>query len=277
MISYDFIPTLFPNIQFIRENHCLTDRRTLKRLLNYGLLAVLVKFPHCLDALDLKVSIIIPTLNETIALEKTLVEILRLKPHEIIICDGGSVDDTVAIAKKHNCRMVTSAPGRALQMNAAARMAGGAILVFLHADSFIKTQGYNNMINIMQKQDIVGGAFSLGIDSDIMPLKIIARLATWRSKYLHLVYGDQAIFVRTSTFNEIGGFSLLPICEDLDFFRKLRKAGNTLILDEKTLTSPRRWASEGFIFTTLRNIAIAGLFLLGFSPKVLSRWYASVR
>jgi hypothetical protein len=162
-------------------------------------------------------------------------------------------------------------------MNVAAQMAGGEILIFLHADSFIKPRGYNKMINIMQNENIVGGAFSLGIDSDIMPLKIIARLATWRSKYLHLVYGDQAIFVRSSIFKKIGGFSHLPICEDLDFFRKLRKTGNTLILDEEILTSARRWVNEGVLFTTLRNIAIAGLFLLGFSPKVLSRWYASVR
>lgn len=225
----------------------------------------------------MKISIIIPTLNETKTLEKTLVATSRHNPYEIIIGDGGSVDDTVSIAKRHNCHIVTCAPGRALQMNAAAQVASGEILVFLHADSLMETHGYNKLTHLMRNPDIVGGAFSLGINSDSLSLKIIASLATWRSKLLHLVYGDQTIFVRASIFKKIGGFSQLPICEDLDFFRKLRRAGDTLILDEKTMTSPRRWLGEGVAFTTLRNITIATLFLLGFSPKVLNRWYAAIR
>lgn len=230
-----------------------------------------------LDNTTVKVSIIIPTLNESAVLEKTLLRAQRHIPHEIIICDGGSQDNTVAIARQRQTSLVTSPPGRALQMNAAARKATGDLLVFLHADSSIECAGYQKMISHMQNENLVGGAFSLGIESDMWSLILVSTLATWRAKYLHLAYGDQAIFVRASVFKKIGGFSPLPICEDLDFFRRLRKEGNTVILDEKSVTSARRWMGEGVTFTTFRNIAIAALFLLGFPPKALSRWYLAIR
>ena len=211
------------------------------------------------------------------AIEKTLIRAQQHNPQEIIICDGGSRDDTLAIAGKYPVRIITVPPCRALQMNAAAYEARGDILLFLHADSFVESTSYKKMVSVMQSSDFVGGAFSLGIESDKWPLMIISSLATWRSKYLHLTYGDQAIFVRTGIFKRINGFSPLPICEDLDFFRKLRREGNTVILDEKSITSARRWMGEGVVFTTFRNIAIALLFLLGFPPKFLNQWYLAIR
>ena len=110
-----------------------------------------------------------------------------------------------------------------------------------------------------------------------MSLKLISTLATWRSKYLNLVYGDQAIFVRADIFRELGGFSPLPICEDLEFFRRLSRYGKVILLEEKAHTSARRWMAEGVLFTALRNITIATLFLLGFPPRILSKWYLVVR
>ena len=133
------------------------------------------------------------------------------------------------------------------------------------------------MIEIMADGPYLGGAFSLQIDSPLPALKRISRWANWRSRYLNLVYGDQAIFVRREVFHELKGFTLLPICEDLDFFRRLSKKGPVVLLKEKAFTSPRRWLAEGIGFTTLRNIAIASLFLIGFSPATLSRWYPPKR
>ncbi|MFQ5444222.1 MAG: TIGR04283 family arsenosugar biosynthesis glycosyltransferase [Nitrospinales bacterium] len=225
----------------------------------------------------LKVSIIIPTLNEAAVIEKVLSYTQRLKPYEIILGDGGSTDNTLTIAGRFSPRVVTCPPGRGLQMNAAAGEALGDVLLFLHADSMMEPQGYAKMIELMARQESVGGAFSLKIDSDKLLLQLISRIATWRAKFFHIVYGDQAIFVRKDIFQRMGGFRPFPICEDLDFFRRLKKEGGVLILDEKAFTSPRRWIKEGILFTTARNGLIAILFLLGFSPKILSKWYLPVR
>ncbi len=225
----------------------------------------------------MKISVIIPTLNEALILEKTIAEVSRHSPHEIIIADGGSEDNTLEIAQKFGLAVVESSPGRAVQMNAGAQSATGDVLLFLHADSRVEEKSYQKMVTVMAQETQVGGAFSLAIESDKPSLKIISAFATLRARYLNLVYGDQAIFVRTRTFHEIGGFPLVPICEDLDFYRRLMAKGPTVVLEEKTFTSARRWVTEGIIFTSLRNSVIATLFLLGFPPRILSKWYQAVR
>jgi rSAM/selenodomain-associated transferase 2 len=225
----------------------------------------------------LRISVVIPTLNEASILETTLSEVGRHAPHELIVVDGGSEDETMEIALRHTSLIVESPPGRAIQMNAGAKIATGDVLLFLHADSRVGSPCYRKMVSVMENGDKIGGAFSLAIESDKISLRLISLIATLRSRYLHLVYGDQAIFVRAATFREIGGFAPLPICEDLEFFRRLRKKGPIILLKEKACTSARRWLAEGITFTTLRNIAIATLFLLGFPPRVLSKWYLIIR
>ncbi|UCD10872.1 MAG: TIGR04283 family arsenosugar biosynthesis glycosyltransferase [Nitrospinaceae bacterium] len=225
----------------------------------------------------LKISVVIPTLNEAKALPESLKAVHCHRPHEVIVADGGSDDGTQDIARRAGCRVVCSPPGRAAQMNAGALAASGEVVLFLHADSRVSEKCFTKMAQAMNRDDRVGGAFSLSIESDLWSLRLISTLATLRSRYLHLVYGDQAIFVRARAFHELGGFSPLPICEDLDFFRRLKNHGPVVLLREKTVTSARRWRAEGVFFTTARNIAIASLFLLGCSPKILSRWYLVIR
>jgi len=225
----------------------------------------------------MKISVIIPTLNEALILEKSIADISRHSPHEIIIADGGSADSTLSIAEKFGLGVVVGPPGRALQMNAGAKRATGDVLFFLHADSRVDAKSYQKMVAVMEQENKVGGAFSLAIESEKPSLKIISSFATLRAKHLNLVFGDQAIFVRTGVFHKIGGFSLLPICEDLDFYRRLMTKGPTVILEEKAFTSARRWVREGYFFTSLRNSVITTLFLLGFPPRILSKWYLAVR
>jgi rSAM/selenodomain-associated transferase 2 len=225
----------------------------------------------------LKVSVIIPTFNESTVLCETLTRLRQNQPFEIIIGDGGSQDDTIDIARQCEVTVIPSPCGRAAQMNAAAREAKGDLLLFLHADSYLDPKGYQKMVETMASECYLGGAFSLRIDSPLPALKRISRWANWRSRYLNLVYGDQAIFVQRNIFHKLRGFSHLPICEDLDFFRRLSKRGPVVLLKENAFTSPRRWLAEGIRFTTLRNIAITSLFLIGFSPATLSRWYPPKR
>jgi hypothetical protein len=129
----------------------------------------------------------------------------------------------------------------------------------------------------MQNPKWIGGAFTLCIESGKWSLKLIALLANIRSKYFGLAYGDQGFFVRKEVFKDMNGFSPLPICEDLDFYHRLRKKGPVILLKEKAHTSPRRWIKEGILFTTARNTLIAVLFGLGFPPHILTKWYLAIR
>ena len=233
--------------------------------------------PPSKEVFTLKVSVIVPTFNEALILEGSLRAISDLNPHEIIVTDGGSTDKTLSVARRIATHVITSRVGRAEQMNAGAKKATGNLLLFMHADNKLPKQSFKKMAEIMGLANHAGGAFSLQIDSKKTSLKIIASLATWRSRHLNLVYGDQAIFVRSDIFRNLGGFSSLPICEDLEFFRRLRRQGKVILLKEKTHTSARRWANEGTLHTTLRNITIVSLFLFGFSPNVLSKWYSVIR
>ena len=225
----------------------------------------------------MKVSIIVPTLNEELVLEKTLTQFQQLSPHELIVSDGGSDDDTRNIAGRFSHRVITGSAGRALQMNVGADEATGDILLFLHADSRIEPESYRKMLQCMQNPKWIGGAFKLCIESGKWSLKLIALLANIRSKYFGLAYGDQGFFVRKEVFKDMNGFSPLPICEDLDFYHRLRKKGPVILLKEKAHTSPRRWIKEGILFTTARNTLIAVLFGLGFPPHILTKWYLALR
>jgi rSAM/selenodomain-associated transferase 2 len=225
----------------------------------------------------LKVSIIVPTLNEELVLEKTLTQFQQLSPHELIVSDGGSDDDTRNIAGRFSHRVITGSAGRALQMNVGADEATGDILLFLHADSRIEPESYRKMLQCMQNPKWIGGAFTLCIESGKWSLKLIALLANIRSKYFGLAYGDQGFFVRKEVFKDMNGFSPLPICEDLDFYHRLRKKGPVILLKEKAHTSPRRWIKKGILFTTARNTLIAVLFGLGFPPHILTKWYLAIR
>jgi rSAM/selenodomain-associated transferase 2 len=225
----------------------------------------------------LKVSIIVPTLNEAQCLNKTLTQIQQLFPYELVVSDGGSHDGTLEIAEEFTEHIVKGSAGRALQMNAGARVANGDIFLFLHADSHIEPASYEKMLHSLGGSEKIGGAFSLYIDSGKWSLRLITWLANLRSKYFGMAYGDQAFFVKNSTFQQMNGFSELPICEDIDFFKRLRKLGPVILLKEKAFTSSRRWLKEGIWFTTLRNILIATLFKLGFPPRILTKWYQAIR
>ena len=225
----------------------------------------------------MKVSIIVPTLNEELVLENTLTHIQQLFPHELIVSDGGSNDYTYRIADRFSHRVITGSAGRALQMNAGANEATGDLLLFLHADSRIEPESYRKMLEYMKNPKWIGGAFTLCIESGKWSLKLIALLANIRSKYFGVAYGDQGFFVRKEVFKDMNGFSPIPICEDLDFYYRLRKKGSVILLKEKAHTSPRRWINEGIFFTTVRNFIIAVLFGLGFPLHILTKWSLAIR
>lgn len=222
------------------------------------------------------ISIVMPVLNEEAIIEDTI-RSLNDSRLELIIVDGGNQDRTASIVSKYNVRLISSIPGRGRQMNYGARYAASDILLFLHADSKITDRGIDALLKTMENPLTIGGAFRLAINSRSPYLSFVALMANIRSIIFRLPYGDQGIFIRRSVFEEIDGYSDIPIMEDIEFIRRLKRRGKIRILKEKVLVSARRWDKEGPVYTTLRNWILATLYFLGVSPARLFRWYKEIR
>jgi uncharacterized protein len=226
-----------------------------------------------------KISIVIPALNEAGSIGKVLSDIHSLPNVEIILVDGGSIDDTISIAQNLGANVISSAKGRARQMNAGAKAATGEILLFLHADTVLPL-GFETMVRSTLQPPLVGeipapiaGAFSLQIDDPLPSLRWIERLVAWRSKWRQMPYGDQAIFLKAQTFWELGGFEEMPIMEDFELMRRLQRLGRIETLAATVVTSARRWLKRGVWQTTFINQAIVLGYLVGVSPARLASWY----
>jgi rSAM/selenodomain-associated transferase 2 len=174
---------------------------------------------------------------------------------EVVVADGGSRDGTVAVAESfRRVRAIRCARGRAQQMNAGARATTGRILLFLHADSRLPAASAARLVHALDRAPLApGGAFRFRLDSRRLRYRLLEHAVALRTRFLHLPYGDQGIFVRREAFDALGGFRLLPRCEDLDLVRRMRRLGPLLLLDEPVVTSARRWEQDGFARATLRN------------------------
>lgn len=226
-----------------------------------------------------KISMIIPALNEAKSIATVLARLDSFANVEPIVVDGGSEDDTVAIAQALGVKVVTAPRGRASQMNAGARAATGEILLFLHADTFLPLGGERVVRQTLQppldarRAVPVAGAFEIAIAAPLPSLRWIERLVNWRSRWRQMPYGDQAIFVTAETFWELGGFPEQPIMEDFELIRRLRRRGRIAIVAPPVVTSARRWLKLGVWQTTFINQAIVIAYLLGVSPARLAAWY----
>ena len=224
----------------------------------------------------MNICVIIPVLNEAKVIERNLRDLNKNLITETIVSDGGSNDATVEIASRF-AKVVRSNPGRGTQMNFGAKAATSDILLFLHVDTILPDQWRERILSSMANEGVVGGAFSLSIDSDRLSHRIIAATANLRSRLTKLPYGDQGIFVKRSVFEKIGGFKDIPIMEDVDLMRRLKKSGKIVILDDKVKTSARRWEKEGIVYTTIRNWLLLTLYYMGVTPERLCKLYRAVR
>ncbi|HSL04399.1 MAG TPA: TIGR04283 family arsenosugar biosynthesis glycosyltransferase [Nitrospiraceae bacterium] len=233
------------------------------------------------------ISVIIPTLNEERTITATLAHTASLGFDELIVVDGGSTDETPALLESYRLsaqssalspvQWVTAPAGRARQMNEGAKASRGEILLFLHADTRLPSDA-NTVINTaLVDRRMVGGWFDVRFDHPSMWGAIISKAMNWRSRLSGLATGDQALFVRRPIFEQMGGFADIPLMEDIEFSRRLKRKGATAALSATVLTSFRRWEQHGPLRTILLMWTLRFLYWVGISPSYLVQWYKAVR
>ncbi|MBF2008548.1 MAG: TIGR04283 family arsenosugar biosynthesis glycosyltransferase [Chlorogloeopsis fritschii C42_A2020_084] len=220
-----------------------------------------------------KISIIIPALNEAENIKATLVSTQASTDVERIVVDGGSKDGTVEIAKALGAKVITSNLGRACQMNAGTSVASGEILLFLHADTRLPSDFDLMIRKALAQPGVVAGAFALRIDAKLASLRLVEWGVNVRSRVWQMPYGDQAIFLTKKIFDSVNGFPELPIMEDFEFIRRLRKLGKITLITVPIITSARRWLQKGVWQTTLMNQIVIIAYFLGVAPERIRRWY----
>jgi len=228
----------------------------------------------------MKITVIVPTLNEEGLMEQVLGQFgppgsagSDGPDVEVIVADGGSIDRTVGVAEGLGAEVVVTAPGRGAQMDRAARSATGDILLFLHADTMLPGGWKEAVERAMARPGVVAGAFRLSIGAPGPWFRVVEFVARQRARFLGLVFGDQALFVRRDVFFSIGGFRGLPLMEDVDCVKRLRKEGVVALLEERVITSPRRWTRGGRLKNTLKNWLFLLLYRAGLPPARLYKWY----
>jgi rSAM/selenodomain-associated transferase 2 len=223
----------------------------------------------------LRLSIIIPVLNEADVIQKQLLELKKSlnADNEIIVVDGGSHDDTVILAENLADRVIISPQkGRAFQMNAGAALAQGDTLLFLHSDTCLPNH-FTHFDFI--KNEKKWGFFRVRLSGTQWQFRIIETMMNLRSQFTAIATGDQGIFIKRQFFEDLKGFAEIPLMEDVELCKRLRKYASPLIVKETVTTSSRRWEQHGIVKTILLMWRLRLDYFFGVSPSVLVKRYYS--
>ncbi len=225
----------------------------------------------------MKLSIIIPTLNEAANIRQTLLSLqpLRGEGHQLVVADGGSEDNTVALSLPLADRVIAASRGRARQMNAGARCAAGSILLFLHADTVLPPDAVHLIAEGLEREGRSWGRFDVRLSGRHPLLRVVEFMMNRRSQLTGICTGDQTLFVRRPVFEEIGGFPEIDLMEDLALCRTLRHRGPPLCLAQPVLTSSRRWERNGVLRTILVMWGLRLAYAVGADPRRLALRYES--
>lgn len=236
--------------------------------------------PDSNNNLELALSIIIPVLYEAERIQNCLANVAYLAGDlnlEVIVVDGDPQSSTLNHLPSlypHVLKGIQALKGRGTQMNAGVKIAQGQVLLFLHADTDLPDQAFQDIIRICTQAPCVGGAFDLAIASPRWSLRLIGKAASWRSRLTRIPYGDQAIFIRKDVFEQVQGYPDIPLMEDVALMQRLKQQGHPIqILSNTVKVSARRWEKEGILCCTFRNWSLILLYFLGVAPETLARWY----
>lgn len=226
-----------------------------------------------------KLSIIIPTLNESQTIARTLLALqpLRQAGHQVILVDGGSTDETVAQSTSLVDRVLSTTRGRASQMQFGVLNADGDVFWFLHADTIPGSQAVGQAEQLSAGSENSWGYFQVSFREKSVLLAVISRLMNLRSRLTTIGTGDQGIFVSRELYDAVGGFDDIPLMEDISLCKKLRKISRPRCLSGTLQTSARRWLDNGIIRTVLLMWCLRFAYFVGIKPNTLVRFYTPVR
>ena len=218
-------------------------------------------------------SIIIPVLNEAAALRLLLPALLLQRESvELIVADGGSDDETSSVVTEFGATLIHAKRGRARQMNAGAAIASGEILLFLHADSQLPSDAFQ-LVEEAIANGKLWGRFDLRLSGKQWLLRVVEQTINWRSCLSGIATGDQAIFLRRDTFESLGGYADIPLMEDVELSKRLKRLAAPCCIHQPLMTSSRRWEHYGILRTIFLMWQMRLAYFLGASPESLAQRY----
>lgn len=220
----------------------------------------------------MKATVIIPTFDEALRIAATIGAALAAGAAEVIVADGGSGDGTRELALAHGARVIEGETLRARQLNRGAEAAEHELLVFLHADTRLPSGAIASIAAAVERGAIFGG-FRLRFAEESRRLNAVAALINLRTTLTREPWGDQAQFTTKEWFAVAGGFRDLPIMEDYDLARRMKRLGRTVLLTSEVATSGRRFLQRGVLRTAILNWTIIAAYHAGVAPERLARWY----
>jgi len=225
---------------------------------------------------EFRLSVIIPALNEQDFIGPTLTRVMSCPVHEVIVVDGHSGDRTASMARDLGAKVISSEPGRGLQLDAGAQAATGNVFLFLHADTLLPRRFARHVQRILAQDRVAAGAFRLHIDGPQRSLRLIERAVDWRSRAYQLPYGDQALFMQAKIYHQAGGFSSSVVMEDYQLVARLKRLGRVAMSPAAVVTSDRKWRNCGVWRVTLMNQMTLLAYYLGASPRGIDAWRRGV-
>lgn len=222
----------------------------------------------------MKLSIIMPVLNEAAGIEAALHALapLRARGAELIVVDGGSSDRTAELARPLADRVLSAPRGRAAQMNAGAAAASGDVLLLLHADTALPERADRLILDGLAHSGRAWGRFDLRFDGGGL-LRLVALTMNTRSRLTGIATGDQAMFVTRAAFDQVGSFRAIALMEDVALSAELKRVSRPLCLSARVTSSGRRWREHGTARTILLMWLLRLRYFLGADPAQLARDY----
>jgi len=226
---------------------------------------------------ELSIAVIVPVLNEQAALPALIDRLKMLSVDEVVVVDGGSMDGTCDLLDVSGLRWITAPAGRAVQMNTGSAICLSDIYLFIHSDTEIDSSCFDAIKAAMQHPETVGGRFEVRLSGGHPALRMIAWFINLHSRLSGISTGDQCLFVRRSVFMRMGGFPELPLMEDIEFSKRLKRQGRIACLRERVTTSSRRWEQHGILKTVLLMWCLRLLYWLGVPAARLATMYRQAR